>query len=435
MSTCENIHHCRTMAGIISSCLTTLFTCTWVAIHPNIPAPYETSLEITLRRIRVMVYTLIAPELVFVWAMREWIDAGKIARNYKARKWTRTHGFFALMGGFMLVDDKGKPVRPLDPYDLNKLDNDDFPQITEAEIQDKSKRDAVSKAIIMVQTTWFILQCIARSFKHLPITEIEVATLAYTVLNLATYAFWWSKPADVRYAHPVRENRNARPEMTSSRGNEEGEREGDDVLKGEGVGLRGEEAGVREEGASLKGYNEARMEDFDYENGGDDNQHSRGFLDAVGRIYSKMRRWIAELWSSEDDSPFERPGTLPVLYVADMNHSAFTQIVLISLFIATLFGAIHCLAWHAQVPSLRQLLLWRVSSLTIIIVPLLGVVAANMVESPNCPMILACPLAALVPIAYVVARITLLVLAFMSLPSIPPGAYETVVWTTLIPHI
>jgi hypothetical protein len=38
-------------------------------------------------------------------------------------------------------------------------------------------------------------------------------------------------------------------------------------------------------------------------------------------------------------------------------------------------------------------------------------------------------------VAYVVARITLLVLAFTSLRSLPPEAYQTVRWTTFIPHI
>jgi hypothetical protein len=36
---------------------------------------------------------------------------------------------------------------------------------------------------------------------------------------------------------------------------------------------------------------------------------------------------------------------------------------------------------------------------------------------------------------YVVARVVLLVQAFMTLRSLPPGAYQTVHWTTFIPHI
>jgi hypothetical protein len=36
---------------------------------------------------------------------------------------------------------------------------------------------------------------------------------------------------------------------------------------------------------------------------------------------------------------------------------------------------------------------------------------------------------------YVLSRVALLVIALMSLRSLPPGAYETVHWTTFIPHV
>ena len=37
--TCDDIHHCRTIPGIILSCASTLFLCTWVALHPDVPVP------------------------------------------------------------------------------------------------------------------------------------------------------------------------------------------------------------------------------------------------------------------------------------------------------------------------------------------------------------------------------------------------------------
>ena len=36
---------------------------------------------------------------------------------------------------------------------------------------------------------------------------------------------------------------------------------------------------------------------------------------------------------------------------------------------------------------------------------------------------------------YILARAVTLVLAFISLRDLPPGAYETVHWTTFIPHV
>lgn len=59
--------------------------------------------------------------------------------------------------------------------------------ITKEEIQGQS-RCAVEGALI--QTKWFILQyqCIAPRVRHLPITGLELVTLAYTALNFATDA-------------------------------------------------------------------------------------------------------------------------------------------------------------------------------------------------------------------------------------------------------
>ena len=38
-------------------------------------------------------------------------------------------------------------------------------------------------------------------------------------------------------------------------------------------------------------------------------------------------------------------------------------------------------------------------------------------------------------IPYIIARVVTLVLAFKSLRDLPSGAYETVHWTTFIPHV
>ena len=38
-------------------------------------------------------------------------------------------------------------------------------------------------------------------------------------------------------------------------------------------------------------------------------------------------------------------------------------------------------------------------------------------------------------ILYIIARAVTLVLAFTSLRDLPPGAYQTVHWTTFIPHV
>ena len=70
----------RTAGNIIWSCLTTVFLCLWVVVHPNIPGPSD-SMFVT--RLKIMGCMLIAPELVIVWAGRQWFAARHIAANHK----------------------------------------------------------------------------------------------------------------------------------------------------------------------------------------------------------------------------------------------------------------------------------------------------------------------------------------------------------------
>lgn len=101
------------------------------------------------------------------------------------------------MGGFTLINKIEEPRKPEKPhwfsfsrnedYDSQKRQYDeeyrrynlgpvsfekfkkiveeaqiDFPAITTADIEDRSKGDFLSKALAVFQTTWFLFQCAAR---------------------------------------------------------------------------------------------------------------------------------------------------------------------------------------------------------------------------------------------------------------------------------
>ncbi|KAF8153946.1 hypothetical protein B0H34DRAFT_676828 [Crassisporium funariophilum] len=195
----------RSIWNIIWSCLATVFACTWIAIHPNVPAPSDNPWTILGRRMKLMMSALLAPELIVMWAARQWLGARKIAKRYEGRKWTKTHGFFAIMGGFMLFEN-GQAIRTLTTDELAQLASDgdiEWPTISEGEIQDRSKGDYLSKGIVIIQVSWFIAQCISRAVSGLVITELEIVTVAFAALNGIMYFLWWNKPLDVRYAVPV----------------------------------------------------------------------------------------------------------------------------------------------------------------------------------------------------------------------------------------
>jgi hypothetical protein len=72
-----------------------------------------------------------------------------------------------------------------------------LPKITEKEILAKSKGDIFVKGIAIVQVLWLILQVISRGAKGLPISQLEIAVLAYSACGVLTYALLWYKPQNV----------------------------------------------------------------------------------------------------------------------------------------------------------------------------------------------------------------------------------------------
>ncbi|KAG2129181.1 uncharacterized protein EDB93DRAFT_1095598 [Suillus bovinus] len=204
----------RTLWTIISSSVLTLFACIYSAIHPNIPSPKDSGpFRILRRQLGLMTMALIAPELIVTWAMRQWFSAHQVTRQFKESgscasvdyMWTQTHSCFVLMGGFVLYVD-GKPYLTLRPDYILKLIHEgciNVPTLTANQIHDKSKGNAISKGLVMLQVAWFVMQLITRAIYRLETTQLEVGTLAFAVLNFLTYAVWWNKPLNVKCPHPV----------------------------------------------------------------------------------------------------------------------------------------------------------------------------------------------------------------------------------------
>ena len=74
----------RTKSAIISSCLATIFLCTWVAVHPNIPGPRLTGWTIFWHRVRLVALAIIVPEAIIMWATRQWIAARNLRDEHKS---------------------------------------------------------------------------------------------------------------------------------------------------------------------------------------------------------------------------------------------------------------------------------------------------------------------------------------------------------------
>ena len=81
----SDLPHFRTTWNIVSSCVAIIFSCIWVALHPNIPSLDDSPLRIALRRAKLMVMAMIAPELIVLWSMRQWLVSRKLANSDKYR--------------------------------------------------------------------------------------------------------------------------------------------------------------------------------------------------------------------------------------------------------------------------------------------------------------------------------------------------------------
>lgn len=75
---CRDLGHCRSIWDIIWSCLVVIFTCTWLAIHPNIPKQGKGKLWKFGRSAGAFVVALIAPEVIILTAWEQRVAAQQL---------------------------------------------------------------------------------------------------------------------------------------------------------------------------------------------------------------------------------------------------------------------------------------------------------------------------------------------------------------------
>ena len=322
------------------------------------------------------------------------------------RGWSKTHGFFVIMGGFHLFEhgpvetsnndeailhDHDIPLRPLAARDLYgdntdqsiraDVDFTSFTVPTEEEIEDRGKSDWLAKSLVLLQTSWFVTQCIVRAIEHLPVTHLEIVTLAYAATNLVIYIFWWNKPLNVK--RPIR------------------------VFPKTGAST-----------TPHQGVPESRAP-----------RHSRARQSTVEAIRTVFYFIVG---AQDRNVDLSREDRVPRFWANSADELVVADVIMLG--IGVCFGAIHCIAWSFSFPTHTELLMWQISSLIITVVPIyitLGYFRAVELETIPLAVISILPIVLL----YILARGATLALAFSSLRDLPPGAYETIHWTTLIPHV
>ena len=78
--------HARTVWNILWSCLATTFACSWVSVHPNVPFKNEGRWEILARRVFLMFFSILAPEIMVMWLFKQWRGAVMIRESVNHAK-------------------------------------------------------------------------------------------------------------------------------------------------------------------------------------------------------------------------------------------------------------------------------------------------------------------------------------------------------------
>jgi hypothetical protein len=238
----------------------------------------------------------------------------EVRRYHTTQFWTPTHAYFANMGGLIYSNNfsyRGKLQFYVVPgtqlsyryvwngrnHPLHGL------TLTKEDIEDKSKADWLLKGFTISQITWLVLTVLVRGTKDLPLTQLEIATLAFSIFAIVTYAANWWKPKDV--GQPI-----LLPNMNSG-------------WTKSGVYNPTQEFTLR-----LRAPTQAR--------------------EKATRFREEYRVRNDVVWMEEG---------VPLIF----------SIMAVS---ALVFGGLHCLAWNFQFPSRAERILWRVCSVTSMILPL-----------------------------------------------------------------
>ena len=412
-----------------------------------------------------MGYLILAPEFVILWAGRQHFEARYLTKKYGKNNtgWTRAHAFFLIMGGFTLHEG-GKPVRVLEAKDLEELSEAGkikWPTTTREEIADRSKGDYLSKTIVLFQTTWFIGQCIARGAYGLTMTELEVVTVAFASLTGVIYYFWWDKPLDVRCSIPVHL---LDSHLGSIEGNTEKEETGPQIIPSptifaEDITGRDENLVVDpgplpitsiQVDTSTPDPAPTRMQRFRAFRLGAYEEY--GTLFGLGYVFIgfPLKRFLGafgDMW--ECTTLGDKTLRVPTFYSSYSDDDENGGLPFVpAMCIATVFGAIHCIAWSFHFATPQERWMWRISAILVSSLPmslfpvgLLMMAFGDEDNEDNKPtwvklgeFFVGLTFILMVPL-YITARIALLILPFVALPALPPGAYVELDWVSFLPHI
>jgi hypothetical protein len=120
-------------------------------------------------------------------------------------KWGLEHGYLIRMGALKIKlkqgDSRFPSIKGVEKLAAGEL----LPtaRFLNEKIKALSKSDKLAKTVVCFQVSWLVLQTIARRIERLPITLLELNTIAQVWVTLVLYWLWWNKPQGVAEAVEV----------------------------------------------------------------------------------------------------------------------------------------------------------------------------------------------------------------------------------------
>ncbi|MCJ1380684.1 hypothetical protein MMC17_003792 [Xylographa soralifera] len=340
--------------------------------------------------------------------------------NTKLRIWTLAHTYYANMGGIIVPYNGHDIYASSYPDGFHRLTSlalasVKFPvrcspfrhlDIEENDIKDKSKTDSFAKTVAVIQILGLVLSVIVRSISQLATSQLEIVTVAFAIIAILIYLAYWDKPQNIDTATVLN-----LPRLSN------------DAVEEDSL------------------YSQIRCSDYS----------SFFFQIGTSRIIPGMQRTLHSRrqpkiqWLIQGTYGQQIRMRMPNDYCREGDEKA----IFVAMSIATLiFGAIHCIAWNFEFPSTTERTIWRVSSIVTTVLPALtlqcSIIAHDIYDANGgngrfrralrLLLIISTNVLSYAAIIYVLARLTLLGVAFSSLRAMPEDVYINT-WAQYMPNV
>jgi hypothetical protein len=81
----------RTTSEILYGCIITIILCSSYCIRPNLSSPNASNIRVLRRKLNVTFWMVLCPELIIIWALKQWRQANMFASKYNGMFFTEPY--------------------------------------------------------------------------------------------------------------------------------------------------------------------------------------------------------------------------------------------------------------------------------------------------------------------------------------------------------